>query len=324
MIGMVLAGGMAAAQADVQVFGHLDLSVDSYDDDCSGAGCDDVNLSSNTSSVGFKGSEDLGNGLKAIFKIDFGFDMANRQREITDRDQWLGLKGNFGQVRVGTISTGYKSHGALLDPMYKTSLQGRSHGLQSSRYHSGAGEDLEGRADNTFRYDSPNFNGLKVVGHYTLDSHEIDDAEDEDAYGIGASYENGGILVFADYMNEDGTVGAISPASVNDRSVWKVGGKYSLNNFAVMAQYEQEDLGSSADPNQWHVGGSYTMGNNLVYAAFGQRDPDTAGSDTLDAWTIAAMHSMSKRTKVYAGYNQEDTSNTTETDFFSVGMKHKF
>jgi predicted porin len=113
------------------------------------------------------GSEDLGNGLKAIFKLDFQYDTTERNTgrargssssstaavntpagtatityltsasvsdtsSITDRDQWLGLAGNFGQVRVGTISTHYKSHGAMLDPLYRTALQGRDRGLQSN------------------------------------------------------------------------------------------------------------------------------------------------------------------------------------------------
>jgi predicted porin len=182
MIGIILVGGMAAAHADVSLFGHIDTSIDATDQD---GGSDDQNFSCTTCSIGFKGSEDLGNGLKAIFSLDFQYDTVNRNNgkvsqskktgvtvtsgggstpaavvtnvsgsadSITDRDQWLGLAGNFGQVRVGTISTVYKSHGAMLDPFYRTALQGRDRGLQS-RFHNGAGDNLEGRATNTARND---------------------------------------------------------------------------------------------------------------------------------------------------------------------------
>jgi len=252
-----------------------------------------------------------------VYKGPCKYDVANREKNITDRDQWVGMKGNFGQVRLGTISTGYKSHGAKIDPMYRTSLQGRSNGLQSS-FHSGAGEEINGRADNTIRYDSPSFNGLKVVAHYTLDSDESD-GEDEDPYGIGASYSNGGILVFADYMDNN-------QSGVDETSVWKIGGKYSMNNFAVMGQYEDEDYGTSGEFTVWHVGGSYTMGNNMIYAGYGNTEDEFGGvtQEDTDAFTIAAMHSMSKRTKVYAGYNQQDPDSGSETDKFSVGVKHKF
>jgi predicted porin len=334
MIGVVLAGGMGVAQADVQVMGHIDTAIVSYDNGGSSPGSDDVNLVCTTCSVGFKGDEDLGNGLKAIFFLDWQYDTTvrndgdgtgddgdNDNSGLVDRDQWLGLKGNFGQVRIGTISTLYKSHGAMIDPLYRTAFQGRDHGLQSS-YHSFAGEELHGRATNTIRYDSPSFNGLKVGGHYTLDRDETD-GEDSDPFGVGASYENGGILVFADYMDNNQS----SSDPDGEESVWKVGGKYSLNNFAVMAQYEEADFGSSSKPTLWHIGGSYTMGNSMIYAAFGQTDPDVTGASKQDAWTIAGTHSLSKRTMVYAGYNLEETGSPSphdEIDTFGLGIKHKF
>ena len=78
MIGAALVGGMAPAVADVTVFGHLDQSIDYVD-----ANNSTTNLNCNTCSLGFKGSEDLGNGLKAIFKVDFQFDMTERNNGKT-------------------------------------------------------------------------------------------------------------------------------------------------------------------------------------------------------------------------------------------------
>jgi len=326
MISAVLAGGgMTAAAADVTVMGHIDTSIDSIDID---GGSDDINMNCTTCSVGFKGSEDLGNGLKAVFKLDFQYDTTERNKTITDRDQWLGLKGNFGQVRAGTISTGYKSHGAKLDPLYRTALQGRSHGLQSHQ-HLGAGEELEGRATNTIRWDSPSWNGVNLVAHYTIDNTE-GDGEDENPYGIGASYKNGGIFAFADYMDNQ-------QSGSDELSAWKVGGMYSMDNIAVMAQYENID-GDTWEQDVWHVAGSYTMGSNMVYLGYGQGDTDNVANDDYDAWTLALMHSMSKRTKVYVGFSQQDCGSAAEDEFgssacdghtgekdqFSLGMKHKF
>jgi predicted porin len=224
----------------------------------------------------------------------------------------------------------------MIDPLYRTALQGRSHGLQTSDYHSGAGENLDGRATNTIRYDSPDFNGLKAVAHYTLDSSESGN-EDEDAYGIGASYENGGILVFADYMNQDGTATA-TPATV-DETAWKLGGKYSMGMFGVMGQYEDFEKGSN-ELNVWHIAGTATMGNSMLYLGFGKGDHDDLANSEYTAWTLAAMHSLSKRTQAYVGFSQVDCdsgaganlsacrfdgSNVNgEIDQFSLGMKHKF
>jgi predicted porin len=325
MIGVALAGGMTAALADVTVMGHLDQSITRDDID---GGTDDTNFTCTTCSIGFKGSEDLGNGLKAIFKLDFQFDMNERNSggSITDRDQWLGLAGNFGQARVGTISTPYKSYGAQIDPLYRTALQGRDHALQSSMFHSGAGEDIEGRADNTLRYDSPSWNGLKVAAFYTLDSNEDDGIlkdpttpskgnknEDDNPYGVGVSYQNGGILAFGAWQTNNGG----NNNRKGELTAYKAGGKWTVNNFAVMGQYENANQdATNTDYYHWTLAASYTMGNNMLYAGYGMGNVDGRNIDDEDvtAFTIAGVHNMSKRTSVYLGYTAADCdARMTET-----------
>jgi predicted porin len=337
LIGVVLAGGMSVAGADIILFGHIDTSIDAIDQD---GGSDDINLNCNDCSVGFKGSEDLGNGLKAIFELDFEYDTTetgnNGENDtFKDRDQWLGLSGNaFGKVRIGSISTGYKSHGALIDPLYRTALQGRDRGLQSD-LHSSSGEELEGRATNTIRWDSIDYSGVKLVAHYTLDNDESD-GEDEDPFGVGASYENEGLLVFGDYMNNNQDGPGMTAG-------WKVGGKFDMGMFSVMGQYEEFDdsLTWNDDETIWHVAGGVNglLGMN-IYLGFGQGDNDD-NNQGYDAWTLAVSHDFSKSTMVYTGFNQVDCDAMTnpgatldacsgvdpaggEDDQFSVGMKMKF
>jgi predicted porin len=322
MIGVALAGGMTAASADVQIFGHIDESILHNDNISTSDGkVTDTNLVCTTCSIGFKGSEDLGNGLKAIFSLDWQYDINNRNPQtvsfyttsesgylttvptssaykvasittnnaLTDRDQWVGLAGGFGQVRVGTISTSYKSHGAMIDPGYRTVAQMRDVGIQSL-LHSGAGEEGQGRATNTFRWDSPDFNGAKITATYTLDGTK-NDGEDDNPYGLGAQYQNGGILVYADYLTND---------RGGDDSAWKIGGKYAMDNFSVFGQYEVDDglisqsnpgsaapsLGASSNNNVngadvWMLGGSFTMDSNTVYAAYGNGDDNNTAADGM-------------------------------------------
>jgi predicted porin len=346
MIGVALAGGMTAAAADVTVFGHIDEAIvktDIQEDNVTSH--DDTNLWCTTCSIGFKGSEDLGNGLKAIFKIDFQYDINERNRasdgnnSLFDRDQWVGLAGGFGKVTVGTQSTVYKSHGAMIDPIYRTVVQARDIGLQS-RLHSGAGEEGHGRATNTFRWDSADFNGVKIGATYTLDSSEAD-GEDNNPYGIGASYENGGILVFADYITNDGDV----TQADGDAEAWKLGGKFAMNNFSVFGQYEdgEADFGATTDEQTiWHIGGTYTMGSNTLYAAYGQYEDSSTGLADFDGdvFAIVGIHTLSKNTLVYGGYAQNEGDGAdggctyfaniewcgadVEASAFTVGMKHKF
>ena len=359
LISLALGGALAAgqaltAQAGVTIFGHLDEAFAAYDEDPGVAtysnrfspgskANDDIVLVCTTCSLGIKGAEPLGGGLKAIFKADFQFDINNRNSvkkgtgngAITDRDQWLGLAGeNWGKVRFGTISTGYKSTGAMIDPLYRTVAQGRDHRLQS-RLHSGAGENGQGRLTNHIRYDSPSFSGFKAIVDYSFDSNGADGGTDN-AWAVTGVYKNGPILGFGSY---------ITNGQGGKDSAWKLGGAYSWGPVRFYGQYENDGgliseaakLGganikgecrtktgnpacvTASNPhnahgaNIWHVGASFTLANNLLYMGY-SNGQDISGDQILtkndrntsfDAWTLAAAHMFSKRTEVYFGYNRE-------------------
>ena len=358
VIGAALAGGMTSAVADVTAFGHIDTSINTTKNELLENNSRLNNLNCTTCSVGFKGSEDLGNGLKAIFKIDFQYETTERNQGLTDRDQWVGLDSGIGKLRLGTISTFYKSHGAMIDPIYRTALQGRAWGLQSG-LHTGAGDTAaQGRATNTIRYDSPTFAGFTVGGHYTVQNENQLDPDADSPWGIGGHWKGGGFLVFADYITSD--VGG-------DDDAWKIGGRWGFDKFAIFGQYEgdggaisrrqqtliydnaadelltvrgQGTTGVGDGADTWFIGGTAGFGNSMIYAAYGQVDQGT-GAEAFDSdgnvvatdlnlkqrnWEIVGVHSLSKRTKAYLGYVNRDfrTSGGGKIDNWALGMKHTF
>lgn len=345
----VIAGSMAfTANADVTVYGFIDVSIDAVDID---GASDDINMNGNTNALGVKGSEDLGNGMKAIFQLEYQTDVTGNATDAgsinTGRDQWLGLEGGFGKVRLGTASTTYKSSGAKVDPIYRTSLQGRDNGLQS-RLHSQDGDAGEGRMTNGLFYSTPDFSGFTVSAEYSFDdtcsATSAPGCVDDNAYGLGAQYKNGGLFASVAYITSD---------KGGDDDATQINGSYKFGDFAVFGQYEIDGglIGGSLNtPNQnidgadiWHLGGSFTMGNIMVYAAYGQGDDSSSAATNTeyDAWTLAGTYSFSKRTMMYAGFNQVScdaggwSSNATnqcsgvqatggENDQFTLGMRHKF
>jgi len=66
-------------------------------------------MNSNTSAIGVKGSEDLGDGMKAIYKVEFQIDPTVTTTTISSRDQFVGLKGGMGTVKFGTMSSNYNT-----------------------------------------------------------------------------------------------------------------------------------------------------------------------------------------------------------------------
>ena len=352
IIGAALVGGMSSAFADVTAMGHIDTSFNSGKDK-NQSNKTLNNLDCTTCSVGFKGSEDLGNGLSAIFKIDYQYE-TTESTGLTGRDQWLGMNSNWGQLRIGTISTGYKSHGAMLDPVYRTAVQGRDWGLQSN-LHTGKGDTAaQGRATNTIRYDSPTFSGFQATVHYTVqdefNSPSGDFTNANSPWGIGGQWQGGAFLAFADYITSD---------FGGDDDAWKLGGRWGFGNYALFGQYENDggaisgrssldtsdgDVefqavdGSGDGADVWFIGGTGNFGNNLIYAAYGQGsnakgaayvngllDGESVNTK-YDSWEIVGVHSMSKRTKFYAGYGVQDfkKGDLDKISDFSLGMKHTF
>lgn len=346
----VLAGSMAfAANADVTLYGRVDLSIDAVDID--GAN-NDANMNSNNSRLGVKGSEDLGNGLKAIFQLEYGSDVSGSDTAAggltTGRDQWVGLSGDFGKARFGTASTRYKELSKKVDPLWDTSLEGRNHGLQS-KLHGGDGSNGEGRMTNGIFFHSADYNGLELGVSYSLDDtctppSCAPGASDDDAYSLGASYTNGPMYLFTSM---------VTSSKGGDDSATEVGGKYSFGDFGIYGMYELDGgllAGDVNTPNQnndgadvWNLGGSYNMGNMMLYAGYGQGSDDSSNAqDTgYDAWTVGGTYNFSKRTMVYTGYNLVscDTggwSNTAtnqcanvsasggDNTLFSAGMRHNF
>ena len=341
-LGLALAGGMSLANADVTVYGQLDLSLDATDSD-SGGYEDDINMKSNTSAIGVKGSEDISEGLQAFFKVEWDADLANGGA-FKGRDQYIGLAGEgFGKIYFGTMSTAYKAQGSKIDAFYRTPLQMRAVGLQSN-LHSGKGEEGQGRATNTVRYDSPSFGGVSFTGTYTFDSDKQSGAEDDDPYSLGIQYSGGGLYLAAAYINTQQT---------NDAEAFQLLAKYTMGDLSFHGIYEidkglitaQADNGIGDGTNGrdgtaqddgadiWSIGATYTIGNNLVAFDYGQRDEskgDDGDSNTLDdiqdynVWRIAAYHKFSARTRVYAGYANTDYDDNGEDEIFTVGMRHNF
>jgi len=359
-MGLVLAGGMGLANADVKVYGQLDLSIDATDVD---GGDDDVNMGSNRSAVGFKGSEDLGNGLKAFFKVEYQVDLddsgtsagtneddtaGSNGSELKGRDMYIGMKTEgFGKLTFGSMSTAYKSPASKLDPFYRTRNQARNVGLQST-LHKGKGEEGQGRAINTVRYDSPTFlGGAKVFGTYTFDNNKTDGLtgkEDDDPYSVGASYKAGNIYAFASYITTQGG---------GDDDATQLGVKYSFGDAQVWGMYEidgglitlrqnkandgtHSNVGAGDGADVWNIGASYTIGNNLVSLDYAEGDDtDVNGGGKIDSsystWRVGGYHKFSNRTRVYANFSQKDNDaavaglqNKGETDIFSLGIRHNF
>lgn len=164
-LGLSLTGGLASAQ-QVTLYGLIDTGVE-YISNAAGTNASVVRMPSQTGSLpsrwGVRGSEDLGNGLKAEFTMESGFapdkgtNNTNQGGRLFGRQAWVGLSGKWGQVSLGRV---YSQYWWVLSPADQ--LGGHIHGLAAlDGYIAGP------RVDNSIAYKGT-FNGLTLFGHYSL------------------------------------------------------------------------------------------------------------------------------------------------------------
>ncbi|RDH83050.1 MAG: hypothetical protein DIZ80_12375 [endosymbiont of Galathealinum brachiosum] len=316
-----------AAQADATVYGNVHLSIDSVDDGSVGA-ADGLQMNSRTSSIGVKGKEDLGGGMTALFKVEFQVDIDDRntgdaKASLTDRDQWVGLKGAMGTVKFGTMSSNYKQMGGKVDPLYRTGVEGRASGMQSA-LHGGAGIG-GGRMTDTLQYTSPKMGGVQVVFNTTFTAA---DGNADETIGLGVRYKTKTILAFFDYIDMDTDFVAGNPLATTSgtESAMKIGGTYKMDTLTLGLQHEltADLLGEDTT----FFSAAYGLNDNDTVAfTFATASQDVATGNDGDGFSIAYDHKMSKRTNTYVAYGSTDmlgSATSDNTDVISLGLRHKF
>ena len=116
LIAIAIAGAMAAPMAahagEATIYGVMDVSIDAFDnDDTSAANDSSTGVSSNSSRIGFKGAEDLGGGMKAVWQVETGINLGNGTTTWAGRNSFAGLAGGFGTFILGKHDTPYKTVG---------------------------------------------------------------------------------------------------------------------------------------------------------------------------------------------------------------------
>ena len=295
---------MGAAQADVTVYGKAHISIDNIDPD---AGDSYTDVTSRASRLGFKGSEDLGDGLTLVWKMENQLNMADGGGGFSARNQYIGLAGGFGTFLYGRHDTPTKMSTGKLDLF----------GDELGDYNATAGI-IDVRAADAIAYVAPAMGGLTLVGAIVPDGDYDGDGDIVGGYSLAAMYSAGGLFLAGGYESLDDLLGGA------DATHWRVGAGFDMGNIHVGAIYQDaDDFGFDS----MMINGSFGFGNNKVKAQWGNIDVN-GGSDT-DAWAIGFDHNMSKRSKMYIQYADSEhglqqTNASGEQSGLSFGMVHSF
>ena len=209
--------GAAHAQNSVTLYGLIDAGI-TYTNNQSGS--KNVQATSgqvNGSRWGLRGSEDLGGGLKAIFTLENGFNIDTgkfgQNGAEFGRQAFVGLSSN--QYGAVTLGRQYDSVVDYLGPLALTGTQ--FGGTQAAHPFDNDNLDNSFRINNSVKYQSVNYGGLKVGGLYGF-SNAAGGFSDNRAYSLGTSYNYGPLNVAASYMqlNSGGSTLITSGAVTTD------------------------------------------------------------------------------------------------------------
>lgn len=282
-----LVSGVAFAQTNVTVYGVIDQSY-TYSKSDNGikgvfsgtnkfSGLKDGGMSG--SRFGFKGEEALGNGLKAIFTMEYGKDSDNNS-DVTDfyvRQAFVGLSNNFGTLTLG------RQYNAASDVYGQNSSNGAVNAQPVNVFQGVLGSQIRSqggsaRQDNVIKYVSPTFSGFSARADYAFGETgktnttanngniaTLADTTDNGRYSIAGSYANGPFGVDVAYAGQS-----------------DVRSNYATN--AVTGAYTT--LGQGENINEWYIGGRYDFKIVKLFASYQDMDNKT---DVVNANTGSKM-----------------------------------
>ena len=310
--GLVSTGAFAQSSA-VTVYGVADLSFDSVSS--SGgtvAGTKTgsyTRVSSNSSYIGFKGTEDLGNGMKALFQFENGVGADTAAMFNSARDTYAGLAGAFGDINLAGFDT---------------------------------------RQANTVQYSSPSFGGFSGALAYISGENKTADGvvakKDGKAMDFGLNYNNGPIMAGLTYAQ--GKAHDVVDSQVKNT---RIAGGYNFGVGSVSLLWNstknENNIGFSAKQNVWGLGGTFNAAPNGKVIAQYYKLNDVTGSVAAantgaKLFEIGYEHSFSKRTMlkvIYARINNDDAAAQNfasngvnnvaagvDPSGFQIGVRHSF
>jgi predicted porin len=291
-----------------------------------------------TNRLFFKGSEDLGNGLKANFHLEHqpNPDDGQGATQFWGRTATVGLSGNWGSVNLGRQYSPWFSVRAGND-IFHTAGVGSNYVLELGLT----------RISNSIRYDSMSMNGFKLGASYSFGNQVagvVSDIGQEGTTaateklgreaGLSVSYGNGPLKLAYGYDKQTVTVGPDV-----DRKLNHLNGSYDFKVAKLVAGWNSIKQSAVTDLRTWYIGGVIpVMGKDSILIEYTRRNNKLVSSADSRLVAIGYEHPMSKRTMLYATYAKMDNDTAAAATLlggvgvaagddphaFNFGVRHAF
>jgi predicted porin len=337
IVALAVAAAISApvAMADAPtVYGQLNLNIanDNSVTNNTGPVKSGMSVNSTASRLGVKGSEDLGNGLKAVYKVEFSLgSVADAGTTIGQRNAYLGLAGGFGTILMGRHDTPLK----MSQP--SDLFNDGAADLGNDRMTNGIAVG-ESRADDVLAYVSPSFSGVKIIAAAVMGEDTITATEtattSNDATSIAITYgstKKGLYLAAAQTNGKSATAGATYNKS---QTITRLSAQYKANGLTanVMQSSNSGDgLAATAKGTVTQANLGYKMGKFMPKVKVSMMDPSAAGAKSTTSVAYGLNYSLGKKTTAYIYAVDADKNNgtagvpsTANLDSSYIGMVHNF
>jgi predicted porin len=333
-----------ATAAGPTLYGKVHLSVDYLDNGGSGySKYKEVAVQSNASRIGVKGSEDIGNGMKAGYLIEWEVDMVGDGNGLVARNRAVMLGGSYGTLLVGQWDTPMKVLGR------KTDLFNDQIGdLRNMTSFNLRGIDpvytIDTRWANVIQYKTPTMSGVNAVVAYSADTQtdgktSNGDNSDNAGVSLAINYDNGPVMLGAGYeQTRSAGYDGLAKTYFADQKAWRVAAGYDITqNWEAIASYTDIDNAAMVDNADFRIatiGTAYKMSNNKLKLQYAYRDNNSSpnvtelfdNSNKKDAGAqmiaVGVDHAMSKRTTLYAAYAYTKNDKMSPTTPWLSGGDH--
>lgn len=335
----------AQAQTSVQIYGRLypelvRVSIDGatpkgvvlntlIGTSAGGADLKTTTQDSPNSRLGFRGSEDLGGGMKAIFQLEIGLGvdtgLNSSTTQLFSRDTYVGLSGGFGTVRLGSMDTVYKNLGDTLSFLGVSSgnFISTSNILSKPGIGSSSASSFHLRRANSIVYETPEYGGFQALLDLSL-GETANDFTRGNVVSTGVKYENGPIYAAIAYERHNDLFGG-------------------SKNIVTALKNDSNPLANSRDSAvrgtlQYKVTKNTRAEVNLVGVKY-EETGGTAGKFAEykhNAWSLAAEHKATEAVTLVASYGQSTagscalvgslpcTTNGLEGKMLNLGVGYYF
>jgi predicted porin len=322
---LALGSACAHAQSSVQLYGLVGLYLGNMQRSGAARVTQLGQGGLTTSYIGFKGAEDLGGGLKAIFALEAFFqpDNGSMGRSAADpffsRNSYVGLQGSFGRLTAGRQTNPTYSNMGLLSAFGGSTVFSP---LVLQSFIGTYGGAIIGDTvwNNTIQYSTPRWNGFAFTGLYGMG--EVANNSGVSNIGLHANYLKGPLTVA--FSAQRVQVPVAAPMTAQKAYIGGAAYDFKIAKlFASIGRTEAE--GTHNDTRTTSLGVRVPTGpTGAILAEWARTKREAATSTTRNTESLGYDHFLSKRTDVYVVYSRDRLTPFESAGTYAVGVRHTF